>query len=564
VTFGHAVKNGALPPTAAGETTVFEHNCSTAPCMITQLHVPSIYPHNTADWDWQDGRLKIYVDGEHEASIAITLLELAWVSAWASPPHSSHRPGASGGQWDNRGLPWQVLQFGHTATSGGVSSTLRIPFGSSIRVTLQAPGNTTSPSVYWMIVRGVESGVVTVGDFELPPTARMRVYRVNTTLDHLELVTLAEAPANRSGAIIGTKFDAAGSSYSYLEACMRLYPTGDATSPLFLSSGAEDYFLSASYFDEGEFVSPNSGLTFKDNRGGAGAYKMHDLRDPVLWHTGFKLQFRSGESTEGCGSEQLCPNQWCPRGGSAADPGPAAVAAEVAALLDRRASAMAMPARAAPPDLSPGRGNDSCVPGPIAYGFDRPGGDGEISPMRTASGKWCSGAAMVNASGCSPADCADVCCQIDNCTAWVHGIASGCDKVNDDPNAVCCWTKVRATQLTVKRDQDLLSTGEVAGHTGGTAPPTPPNPGPVPWDPPYAPLPQDGKTLYSTLVYTYEWPAGDTPAGAGTDASASKPPRRPPSPLADRLAEVDALKAANLISAREHRAARNAVLGISD
>ena len=48
------------------------------------------------------------------------------------------------------------------------------------------------------------------------------------------------------------RFDAAGPSYGYLEACMRALIDGDA-SPIFLSSGAEDYFLSAYYFDEGQF-----------------------------------------------------------------------------------------------------------------------------------------------------------------------------------------------------------------------------------------------------------------------------------------------------------------------
>jgi hypothetical protein len=70
----------------------------------------------------------------------------------------------------------------------------------------------------------------------------------------------------------------------YLEACMRFYPNAkDAatnSTPIFLSSGAEDYFLSASYFDEGEFISPNSGLTYKAG-GAIGSYKLHDLRDQV-------------------------------------------------------------------------------------------------------------------------------------------------------------------------------------------------------------------------------------------------------------------------------------------
>ena len=47
---------------------------------------------------------------------------------------------------------------------------------------------------------------------------------------------------------------------------MRFLPDG-ATSPIFLSSGAEDYFLSAYYFNQGEFKTPNSGLTYYDGKG---------------------------------------------------------------------------------------------------------------------------------------------------------------------------------------------------------------------------------------------------------------------------------------------------------
>lgn len=52
--FGHSIKNGQLP--AHTELTTFEHTCTTAPCVVTQLHVPSIYPRGE-NWDWQDGRL---------------------------------------------------------------------------------------------------------------------------------------------------------------------------------------------------------------------------------------------------------------------------------------------------------------------------------------------------------------------------------------------------------------------------------------------------------------------------------------------------------------------------
>jgi hypothetical protein len=94
-----------------------------------------------------------------------------------------------------------------------------------------------------VVAQGIENSAVTLGELELPPTARLKIHRVNTTLNNGELVTLAAAPAGISGALVGTKFDANGHSDGFLEACMRFYPTGaDAaknSTPIFLSSGAE-------------------------------------------------------------------------------------------------------------------------------------------------------------------------------------------------------------------------------------------------------------------------------------------------------------------------------------
>lgn len=90
-----------------------------------------------------------------------------------------------------------------------------------------------------MIVRGVEGLPVVLGDLELPASARLKIHRVDpTVMANLELVTLAEAPAGTSGALLRVNFDAFGPNFGFLEACMRLVTDG-ATNPIFLSSGAE-------------------------------------------------------------------------------------------------------------------------------------------------------------------------------------------------------------------------------------------------------------------------------------------------------------------------------------
>ena len=296
--FGHSIKNGPLP--ADTELTTFEHTCKVPPCVVTQLHVPSIYPPQGQPWNWQNGIIKIYTDGGESPSIVFTLGDLAALGSY----------GAIGASAPQDGSPYGIGLFGKTAKSGGVYSTVRIPFQRSIRTTIQAPPGAKGQSTYWFIVRGIEATPVTLGDMVLPAEASLSIHRAtNITLSNLEFVTLAEVPAGRAGALLLTQFDAAAANYGYLEACLRAYIDG-APEPLFLSSGAEDYFLSASYFDEGMFKTPNSGLTFKDGKGTLSAYKVHD-RDPVVWKDGLKLVWRNCETTSGCGNTSFCPNQWC-------------------------------------------------------------------------------------------------------------------------------------------------------------------------------------------------------------------------------------------------------------
>jgi len=90
---------------------------------------------------------------------------------------------------------------------------------------------------------------------------------------------------------------------------MRIFIDG-SDNPIFLSSGVEDYFLSAFYFDLGMFKSPNSGLTFYDGSKKLSAYKLHH-RDPILFNDGMKLLFRNNEKTAGCGSLDFCPDKYC-------------------------------------------------------------------------------------------------------------------------------------------------------------------------------------------------------------------------------------------------------------
>ena len=256
-TFGHSIKAGQLLP-AGNEITTFEHSCGSPPCAITQLHCPTAGPVG-----WELAVIRVYVDGESTPSINVTLLEMANVGRFV--PDGQGRSGTSPAE------PWGVGLFGHTAQHGGVYSTMRIPFASSVRTTIES-GVRNPPGghgTFWMIVRGIESYPVVLGDLQLPSAARLRLFRFNATTKPKQLVTLASVPKGYAGAVLNVKFDAQGhlknqshigvqtdeggpaadrsgsgsgsrgGVLDYLEACMRAQFDG-SEEVIFLSSGAED------------------------------------------------------------------------------------------------------------------------------------------------------------------------------------------------------------------------------------------------------------------------------------------------------------------------------------
>ena len=232
--FGYAEKNGPMPPASSGELLVFNHSCATAPCVVTQIHVPSIYPGRGCPWDWESGRLRVYVDGSATPTLDLTLLQLASVGA-AGAQGNSHKdisPFSAGNL------------FGKNAQTGGVWTTIRIPFGSTLRVTLQQALECNSQSTYWLIIRGVEGLQISLGEIELPPTARLVQSVINaTTFAPDAFIPLASAPSANDGMLLYTFIDATSGDPNYLEGCFHI-TFGDGSTQ-FLSSGTEDYFLSA-------------------------------------------------------------------------------------------------------------------------------------------------------------------------------------------------------------------------------------------------------------------------------------------------------------------------------
>ena len=86
-----------------------------------------------------------------------------------------------------------------------------------------------------------------------------------------------------------------------MEGCHRVYTPHTVTFPGFLiSTGTEDYFDSAFYFNAGQFHQENAGLTHllrNDNTSELSAYRLHD-DDPIFFQNGFQFVWRIGDVSD--------------------------------------------------------------------------------------------------------------------------------------------------------------------------------------------------------------------------------------------------------------------------
>lgn len=223
-------------------------------------------------------RIRVYVDGEKEASIDMELM-------------MGHGIG-----FQDEGAPWGVERVGKTGQPSGIYDTYRIPFGSSIRVTATRAASESGNPPFWWIIRGVENLPLQLGGVRLPDRARLRLYKiVNRVTKPLEEIDLYNRPV--SGALYQVTIAARSSNFSFLESCVRAY-LGGSRSPTLLSSGMEDYFLGTYYFNRGKYYTPVAGLTHLVPNKEFSAYRFHEA-DPVFFHHGLRLTIRAGEEIDG-------------------------------------------------------------------------------------------------------------------------------------------------------------------------------------------------------------------------------------------------------------------------
>ena len=276
--FSYAIKNGFLFPYE--EKTLYEHNTG-QPGVITEQWFTGQQAMN------QDTRIRIYIDNEPEASLDFQLLLAHGVGF----REANEAPNT----------PWGTRRIGHDA-DGGIFNTFRIPFGKSFRVTATRAVH----SQFWYIIRGVENYPVVLGDLVLPSNARLKLYKnINVFMKPFEFLPLAYIPSS-AGAVFMVTLAVNSSNLVFLEGCLRAFIDG-SNKTTWLSSGTEDFFLSAYYFNRGIFHQDNSGLTYKD-KGSVSAFKFFE-NDPLLFSKSFELWWRCSD-VDITKDKHGCPNTW--------------------------------------------------------------------------------------------------------------------------------------------------------------------------------------------------------------------------------------------------------------
>lgn len=178
----------------------------------------------------------------------------------------------------------------------------RIPFQKSIRVTGKLPPNAVDNKVIWIIVRGTENLPTSFHGFQLPPTARLILQKIeNQTYAPLAWVPVADVPSGE-GLLLSHTLAVTSGNLNFLEGCYHAYPDHNQSFPgVIASTGTEDYFDSAFYFNGGQFRFEVSGYThFRQVSNTSlewSAYRMHDL-DPIFFYNGFRFEWRNGDKVD--------------------------------------------------------------------------------------------------------------------------------------------------------------------------------------------------------------------------------------------------------------------------
>jgi len=272
-TFGTGLSGGAIPQ---AEYQVFGWTLATGTYgVMTHFWITAPNPIN-----WDDVIIRYYVDGEQTASIQFS-------------PSMAAGVGSNDGQ-----APWGNKFVGKGAADGAWYVNIRIPFQKQIRVTWQYLDGDWGGA--YIIVRGSPNIPIVIGDVTIPTTAKLHLYAQKVSLQPLQYLNVINVPSGNGLAFyhaLAVKSD----NLNFLEGCYRQYSPPNQTYPgTVLSTGTEDYYDSAWYFNAGEFHLPNAGFTHYATGLGQlswSAYRFH-VQDPLRFNNGFRFVWRNGDAID--------------------------------------------------------------------------------------------------------------------------------------------------------------------------------------------------------------------------------------------------------------------------
>jgi hypothetical protein len=161
----------------------------------------------------------------------------------------------------------------------------------------------------WIIIHGTENLPTNFHGFLLPSNARLTLHKIESeTYDPLAWIHLVDIP-NGHGLLLSHTLAVISGNLNFLEGCYHAYTKYEQEFPgLIVSTGTEDYFDSAFYFNAGQYHFEASGFThykqLSNNSLEWSAYHMHDL-DPIFFTNGFRFDWRNGDVVDDRGFKYI-------------------------------------------------------------------------------------------------------------------------------------------------------------------------------------------------------------------------------------------------------------------
>lgn len=179
--------------------------------------------------------IRFYIDGETSPSVSLFPYELA-----GTPSLTSYNISKS-----TNVHTWAAELWGRNSASSWINS-FPVPFGASLRMTLQHVGASGAATVYYQAHGLLDAGQPTFGRLPLPVGARLVLQRNDLVLPRLAYLPVANFSSG-GGFLAAISIAFVAPNLNTLEGCFHFYPTASTPYPGQLhSTGTEDEFISSS------------------------------------------------------------------------------------------------------------------------------------------------------------------------------------------------------------------------------------------------------------------------------------------------------------------------------